>query len=56
MVNVKKMYFIMIWEGIVYLGFIISWWGVCIYLKSVKKFKDKVCKLILCNFGCNVEY
>ncbi|KGE86776.1 group II intron maturase-specific domain-containing protein, partial [Phaeodactylibacter xiamenensis] len=55
-VNVKKTHLTTIWEGIAYLGFIISRRGARIHPKSVKKFKDKVRKLTPRNSGRNVEH
>ncbi len=54
-VNVKKTHLTTIWEGIAYLGFIITHRGLRIHPKSVKKFKDKLRKLTPRNSGKNVE-
>ena len=54
-VNVRKTHLTTIWEGIAYLGFIITHRGVRIHPKSVKKFKEKIRKLTPRNSGQNVE-
>lgn len=54
-VNVSKTHLTTIWEGIAYLGFIITHRGLRIHPKSVKKFKDKIRQLTPRNTGRNVE-
>jgi len=55
-VNVKKTHLTNIWEGIAYLGFIITKRGVRIHPKSVRKFKAKIRELSPRNSGKNVEH
>lgn len=54
-VNVRKTHLTTIWEGIAYLGFIITHRGLRIHPKSVNKFKDKIRQLTPRNSGRNVE-
>ncbi len=53
-VNKSKTHLTTIWEGIPYLGFIITSRGVRVNPKSIKKFKAKVRQLTLRNGGKNV--
>ncbi|MFK7907573.1 MAG: group II intron reverse transcriptase/maturase [Chitinophagales bacterium] len=54
-VNVRKTHLTTIWDGMAYLGFIITHRGLRIHPKSVKKFKDKIRELTPRNSGRNVE-
>lgn len=55
-VNEEKTHLSNVWQGIAYLGFIITGRGLRIHPKRVKKFKDKIRKLSPRNSGKNVEY